>query len=264
MISCGIDAGTSAIKVVLRQEGSIISYLVRHSAGQVPGDIASQAFDEVVCQAGITVSDISSIVATGAGARAVEFASEKYPESACLARGIYLALPGIDTVLDIGAAKALAVRCLNGRAVDLALNEKLAECTGTTLERVATLLGATVEASRELALRSTKRLDLQSTCNSSTESIEAEVMLLLHQGNRVEDILWTVFYQMAMKVATIISRMQCGSKMAMVGGVARNTGMVRAMEEVLQRKLFIPEYPERITALGAASMAEELTTQIRY
>ncbi len=264
MISCGIDAGTIATKVVLRQEGRIVSYLVRSSPDKTIGSIASQTFGEAVCQAGITVSDISPIVATGAGAREVEFASERYPESVCLARGIYLVLPGVDTILDIGADKALAMRCINGRAVELALNEKRTACTGAMLERMAVLLGTTIEASGELALRSTERLNIQSICTASMSSVESEVMSLLHRGNRVEDILQAAFYGLATRVSTVINRMQYCNRIALVGGVARNIGVVRAIEEILQRKLFIPENPEGVTALGAAIMAEELATQVRY
>jgi activator of 2-hydroxyglutaryl-CoA dehydratase len=46
----------------------------------------------------------------------------------------------------------------------------------------------------------------------------------------------------------------------MTGGVARNRGVVAAIEERLQGKLLIPEEPEICGALGAALVALESGT----
>jgi activator of 2-hydroxyglutaryl-CoA dehydratase len=41
----------------------------------------------------------------------------------------------------------------------------------------------------------------------------------------------------------------------MTGGVAKNIGMVRALEEKLGTKIYVSEYPQMIGALGAALIA---------
>ena len=41
------------------------------------------------------------------------------------------------------------------------------------------------------------------------------------------------------------------------GGVARNIGVIKAIEEVLQKKVIIPEEPQITAALGAAIFAQK-------
>ena len=43
----------------------------------------------------------------------------------------------------------------------------------------------------------------------------------------------------------------------MTGGVARNIGLVRALEKRLETPLVVPEMPQHMGALGAAIIAAE-------
>jgi activator of 2-hydroxyglutaryl-CoA dehydratase len=47
-------------------------------------------------------------------------------------------------------------------------------------------------------------------------------------------------------------------KIAMSGGVAYNQGVVRELERELSQKLFIPDRPQTLGALGAALFARDL------
>jgi activator of 2-hydroxyglutaryl-CoA dehydratase len=44
---------------------------------------------------------------------------------------------------------------------------------------------------------------------------------------------------------------------AVVGGVARNKGLVNILEKELGFKVLVPENPELVAALGAAILAKE-------
>jgi (R)-2-hydroxyacyl-CoA dehydratese activating ATPase len=43
----------------------------------------------------------------------------------------------------------------------------------------------------------------------------------------------------------------------MSGGVSRNTGIIRAMEEKFRMPVLVPDQPQLLAALGAALIAQE-------
>ncbi len=49
--------------------------------------------------------------------------------------------------------------------------------------------------------------------------------------------------------------------MVLTGGVAKNEGVVRALEDRLGVKMFIPPEPQIIGALGAALLARDLSSR---
>jgi activator of 2-hydroxyglutaryl-CoA dehydratase len=49
---------------------------------------------------------------------------------------------------------------------------------------------------------------------------------------------------------------------ALVGGGAKDIGLVRSIEESLAYSLLVPEEPQIVAAVGAASMAGEQATAI--
>ena len=59
--------------------------------------------------------------------------------------------------------------------------------------------------------------------------------------------------QLVKRVAPDLS----GESVSMSGGVAKNSGVVRALNEMLGKEIKIPEQPDTIGALGAALIALE-------
>jgi activator of 2-hydroxyglutaryl-CoA dehydratase len=47
------------------------------------------------------------------------------------------------------------------------------------------------------------------------------------------------------------------SPVVFAGGVAKNVGVIRALEEALGEKLVVPEEPQVVGALGAALVARD-------
>jgi len=46
-----------------------------------------------------------------------------------------------------------------------------------------------------------------------------------------------------------------GGETMLIGGLAQNVGIVRALEELMKKKLVVPESPHTVAALGAAAIA---------
>ncbi|MDO8491355.1 MAG: acyl-CoA dehydratase activase [Dehalococcoidia bacterium] len=254
MISAGIDAGFRNVKVVLVSGSDLLCHVVLPAGKESAGTVAVRALLEALQQAGLQTKDVGRLAATGAGKAYVPFAQEQLPEAVCLARGIDMLQPLAETVLDMGAYKALAVRCQKGMALRTSSNDKCAGGAGAYLEMVAKLLGMESEATAALSMESRKHLEIMSTCAIFAES---EIISLIHAGERPEDILKGVFKGVAQRVYPLLTEIGLDRNMAMVGGIARNGGVVRAIEEMVGHPVAVPSNPDIVGALGAALMAKK-------
>jgi len=61
----------------------------------------------------------------------------------------------------------------------------------------------------------------------------------------------------------LIKRAGLENEVTFVGGVARQKGMVKALEETVKRKVNVSEEPDMIGALGAALLALRRLEKIR-
>ncbi len=73
----------------------------------------------------------------------------------------------------------------------------------------------------------------------------------------MEDIAAGIHKAIARRVGAMARRIGVTPPVAFAGGVAKNVGVVRALEEELGVKLIVPEEPQIIGALGAALLASE-------
>jgi activator of 2-hydroxyglutaryl-CoA dehydratase len=62
---------------------------------------------------------------------------------------------------------------------------------------------------------------------------------------------------MATRIGGLAKRIGVKEDVALSGGVAKNIGFVRALEENLGMKLTITDEPQLLAALGAACIAQE-------
>jgi activator of 2-hydroxyglutaryl-CoA dehydratase len=60
------------------------------------------------------------------------------------------------------------------------------------------------------------------------------------------------------RILGLVQRVGLEETVTLTGGVAKNEGVVRALEERMKVKLFIPPEPQIIGALGAALIARDL------
>lgn len=95
-------------------------------------------------------------------------------------------------------------------------------------------------------------MSISSTCAVFAES---EVISRLANGERIEDIVAGIHTSVAKKVSGLAIRMGYRPRVAMSGGVARNRGIVRAMERELGCGITVPEDCQLAGAIGAALFA---------
>jgi predicted CoA-substrate-specific enzyme activase len=261
MIVAGIDSGLQTTKVVVLRNGELTTQVIMAAGRESTVAVAEQALDQAAAAAGITPDGFDYIVATGVARRQVPLARESVPDSLCLARGMDWLSGFAGTILDIGAHKSLVVQCDHGIPLRTAHNERCASGTGTYLEMVADLLGVAISETGALSLHSTEPVEVQSTCAVFAES---EIISLIHQKKTPQDILKGVFLSLAARVYPLLLSVGfVDNPLAMVGGVARNIGVVQALQEQTGCKVLVPESPETIGALGAALIANQRGSQGR-
>jgi activator of 2-hydroxyglutaryl-CoA dehydratase len=81
---------------------------------------------------------------------------------------------------------------------------------------------------------------------------ESEIINHVSAGRPVEAIVRGIHDALASRAMTLLSRVGIEGELTFVGGVARQTGMTRALETVTAMPVNVPEGPETVAALGAA------------
>ena len=210
-------------------------------------------YESTLAAAGVKGSEISRVVATGYGRMNFEMADRELSEVSCHGRGVRFLLPDVRTVIDIGGqdAKALLLD-ERGNLDNFIMNDKCAAGTGRFLEALARVLDVAVEEMGELSERSAHPVSISSTCAVFAES---EVISRLANGEKIEDIVAGIHTSVAKKVSGLAIRMGYRPRVAMSGGVARNRGIVRAMERELGCGITVPEDCQLAGAIGAALFA---------
>ncbi len=250
----GIDVGSASAEALILKDGKILAYSILET-GANSRKAAEKALEEALKKAGISRAEVGPIVATGYGRISVDFASRQVTEISCYARGINFLYPEVRMVIDIGGQDSKAILVgKNGRVLDFVMNDKCAAGTGRFLEVMAKAMEVKVEELGEISLRSRNPAEISSTC---TVFAESEVVSLIAKGVPVEDIAAGIHKAIARRVGAMARRIGVVPPVAFAGGVAKNVGVVKALEEELGVKLIVPEEPQIIGALGAALLATE-------
>lgn len=257
MYVMGIDSGsTSTNAVIMDQDRKIKAFSVVRT-GAKSGVSADRALHEVLEKAGLAREDISWIVSTGYGRVSIEFADENVTEISCHGKGAHYFNPAIRTILDIGGQDSKAIRLNeNGEVKDFVMNDKCAAGTGRFLEMIARTLEVSLDELGAIALTSKEKIEITSMCSVFAES---EVISLIANNKEKADIADGVCHAIANKASGLLRRVGMETEFMMTGGVAKNPGVVRAVEEKIGSKLYICEEPEIVGAAGAALYALEKT-----
>ena len=255
MYVMGIDSGsTSTNAVIMDQDRKIKAFSVVRT-GAKSGVSAERALNDVLEKAGLTREDISWIVSTGYGRVSIEFADENVTEISCHGKGAHYFNPKIRTILDIGGQDSKAIRLNeNGEVKDFVMNDKCAAGTGRFLEMIARTLEVSLDELGAIALTSREKIEITSMCSVFAES---EVISLIANNKEKADIADGVCHAIANKASGLLRRVGMEPEFMMTGGVAKNPGVVRAVEEKIGSKLYICEEPEIVGAAGAAVYALE-------
>ena len=255
MLVAGVDVGSTATKAALLDENKRIRALAMVDTGANVVRAAERAFQEALRLAGLEGWDVSFTVGTGYGRYRVLFGDLQVTEISCHSKGACFLFPGTRTILDMGGQDTKAIRVNDLAEVkDFSMNDKCAAGTGRFLQAAAQVLGLELEELGTVAAQSRKPLKITNVC---TVFVEQEIVMHLARGCQVEDVLAGVHAAIAGRSVALLRRVGLEEEITFTGGVARNPGMVRALEERLHLKLNVAPESQHIGAIGAALFAWE-------
>ncbi len=236
----GLDLGSTMTKVVLIDENErIVASTVRHT-GAEHRRLAQEVMRETLKAAGISLDDISYIVATGYGRINVPFADRHLTELTCHARGVFKNFPDVKIAIDIGGQDSKVLQIRHGKLLDFVMNGRCAAGTGNFLEILAAALGLKIEDLGPFSLTAKNKAAMSSPC---TVFIQQEVAIHISRGVPIEDIVAGLHDVIAGKVARMARRFKLEPDVVFTGGVAKNAGVVKALEDNLGWKILVPKEP---------------------
>jgi len=263
IISAGVDVGSVSTQAVIMVDGEIYCYANMRTGSNSP-DSAKNAMDWALDSTGLTIDKIQYAVGTGYGRVNVPFAKRAITEIACHARGAnFIYGPEIRTVLDMGGQDCKVIRCdQRGKVTAFLMNDKCAAGTGRGMEVFADLLQVHINDVGKMSLQVEEEPEpVSSTCVVFAKS---EAVGLLRKGWPKEKVLAAYCSAMAHRVVTLLMRLGIEEKFAITGGIAKNIGVVKRIEDEL--KLKAPESsidPQLAGAIGAALFAKALVEKER-
>lgn len=250
----GIDIGSAFSKALILAEKKVISYHIVPSGANYR-DTADKVLSEALIKARLSPRDIGYTVATGYGASSVSSHDESINDISCQGKGASYLFQSVRTVIDIGAQFSRVSRVNEeGRITAFLLSEKCAAGSGRFLQVIARVLQVDLKEIGELSLKSKKRIDFNTGCAVFAET---EAVSRVAEGAAKEDIIAGAHRALAAKVQVLAERVGLKPDCALVGGGAKDIGMVKYLEEKLGLCLLVPEEPQIVAALGATLIAEE-------
>ncbi|MCG6911158.1 MAG: acyl-CoA dehydratase activase [Deltaproteobacteria bacterium] len=254
MITVGIDVGSITAKAAVIADGKLMASGVCQT-GYDARAAAEKIFKTVMAESGRSHDQVEGVISTGYGRKNVTFADKSVTEITCHAAGANFLDPGIRSVIDIGGqdSKAMVING-QGKVLDFAMNDKCAAGTGRFLEVMARALELELDLLGDMALKSEKPSRISSLC---TVFAESEVISLIAKGEPRENIVAGIHASIGSRVVAMAGRLNFQPDVMMTGGVAKNKGLVRMLEQKIGMPLNVSPYAQVIGAIGAALLATE-------
>ena len=252
MLTVGIDVGSISAKAAVVKDGRLMGAKVILT-GYNSKNAGEKVFGDLLVELGISRDAVDTVVATGYGRNSVDVADRAVTEITCHAAGAHFQDPAILTVIDIGGqdSKVIALDGA-GRVRDFAMNDKCAAGTGRFLEVMARALEVDLDAFGPMSLEAERPAAISSLC---TVFAESEVISLIAKGEGRNNIIAGIHESIGARVVAMANRVGLREPVMMTGGVARNIGVVRALENKSGKTILVSEFAQVNGAIGAALIA---------
>lgn len=255
MLSLGMDIGTSTVKLVLLRDGAM--------AKQWMGVHHGRPF--ACLKKGLSALELAmdtpfSLCVTGSNTEALLEQAPDIPsfgDIPAVVEGVRWIIPQVGSVIEIGSQGARFITDLQSRAPQFSVNEHCAGGTGSFFEDQMSRVGCKLEDYSSLVeqAQSVPRLSGRCAVFAKTDIIHRQ-----QEGATTPDILLGLCYAMIRNYkATIVRRLPVCKPVVFCGGVACNSGVIRAIRDVFgltKAELIVPEEARFEAAIGAACKAE--------
>ena len=252
----GVDVGAVSTNIVVLDENKKLlaaKYLLTggnpiESVKKGLKDLGHKIKDVIEVQAVATTGSARYFVADFIGADFV------INEITAQAKAILDIDETVDTIFEIGGQDSKYIRLKNAAVVDFEMNKVCAAGTGSFLQEQADRLDVNIdEEFSKLAFSSKAPVDLGTRCTVFMESD-----LIHHQqvGSPKVDLLAGLSYSIANNyIEKVVGNKKIGERIYFQGGVAGNKSVLAAFENILGKKITIPQNHNVTGAIGAALIA---------
>ena len=263
----GVDIGSVNAKMSLIGEGGRVIQLDIEKITSNP----KAAVNSLIGRLGekFNLEQIVSAGVSGSGKAVIpeELNWAEYSSSLAIASGLLDRHPDAKTILQIGGQSSLVIGLEDGlrKPWKVASNPLCAAGTGRFLEQQAYRLGISMDDFASLALGckgSPPRIAARCSVFAKTDLIH-----LQQKGAPIEAMLYALCESIARMVASLKKGI-LEEPVYLVGGVAANSAIVKALNEVLsarnghQVQIIVPENYLYIEALGAALLSRGKNSQV--
>ena len=258
-IAAGVDVGTGAVKVAIFDvtdgKDKWLAKETLRIRQRDPLELAGQAYDDCLEQAGLTRDDVHYVATTGEG-ESVPFHTGHFYSMTTHARGAIYLEPKARAALDVGALHGRAISVdERGKVLMYKMTSQCASGSGQFLENIARYLGI---AQDEIGPLSCAADDPEKVSGICAVLAETDVINMVSRGISSENILKGIHLSMAGRLARLIKSVKPEDGVIMAtGGLALDEGLLAALREELESKgtpLEVKNHPESIYAgaIGAA------------
>ena len=252
MIFAGIDIGSITAKAAIIKENRLIDTHVIFT-GYNTLTASQKVFEELLSKANISKDEVKTIIATGYGRNSVDYADKALTEIICHGAGAHFLNPEIRGIIDVGGQDSKAILLdNNGKVINFSMNDKCAAGTGRFLEVMARALELDLDRLGEISLKADAPTNISSIC---TVFAESEVISMIAKQEKRENIIAGIHESAAARIATLATKIKIREPVMMTGGVAKNKGMVKALENRLNCKILVSKSAQENGAIGAAVLA---------
>ncbi len=257
MITAGIDVGIKNIKAVLLEDGKILAMDSEPSGGADRPESVARVWGRLLNAAGIGEEAVGKVVSTGIGKYDVPFAGKHMVEAVADAIAARFLYADAETVVDIGANQTLVVTLEDADKIsEVAINQKCAACVGLFCERLADRLEMTMEEFSRADAEHEESVKVSDGCRVFAE---LDALDLLNRGKTPGQVAAAAVNAMAVRINSVLNDkvLPSRTKTVLIGGVTKNSALVRALEKQSGIRFLIPENAEYCCALGAALKAAQ-------
>ncbi|MBI2954438.1 MAG: 2-hydroxyglutaryl-CoA dehydratase [Chloroflexi bacterium] len=249
----GIDVGSRIVKALVLDETRQVMGKARVRTKPNFPKIAREALDAALKEAGLDDGHLNYVAATGFGRYSVPFRDTQITDITCAAKAAAFLFPNTRCVLDIGFQSTRAIKLRDGGKVkEFRTNDKCAAGAGGFVERAARYLEIDLEEIGDLSLRATAPQSISSVCAVLAET---EIINHVSAGQTIENIAGGIHLSLATRSLALLKRVGLEEEVTFIAGVAKQAGMVKALEETIGTRVNVSQEPEFVGALGASLLA---------
>jgi predicted CoA-substrate-specific enzyme activase len=253
----GIDVGSVSTNITLVDEqDNVLEKIYMRTEGQ-PIESIRSGLKAIYKKTGKNIS-VVAVGTTGSGrqlAAAIVGADVVKNEITAHAVAAQKVIPDVRTIIEIGGQDSKIILLKNMVVHDFAMNTVCAAGTGSFLDRQASRIGISIEEFGSYALKSDNPVRIAGRCAVFAES---DMIHKQQMGYSREDIVRGLCDALVRNyLANLAKGKKIEAPIVFQGGVAANTGIVKAFEKALGQEIIIPEYYDVMGAYGVALLAKE-------